>query len=339
MSLLIAGVLGGLTMAGIAVLIPVFKTVAEVYPYSYTNARLRSMRPQLVTDEELRTLASKSYSDIIYFLEKKNYPGLSDYLGVDFSYASVETALRTSLLFEFSKLKRIVPEQSRKFVQAVLSSFDVQIIQSIARVSGASLASKKDILHITEVFSAEFITKKEHTLDDLYNELKGSIYFPIISKHLDSLKKKNFKDFELELDLLLYKRLLHTATSSFARGYVKRQIDLRNISLAFKQEKAIIPGGKIPLEDFVGKKQVVDVVTLAQKHGYKIHADHAETVERELQRNMRDYGLKMMAKNPLSEASIVGFTILKQINMHNINILLKLKYHDYPAERIREVMI
>ena len=45
-----------------------------------------------------------------------------------------------------------------------------------------------------------------------------------------------------------------------------------------------------------------------------------------------------MSKNPLSENTIVGFIILKTVNIRNINILLKLKHEGFEENEIRKVL-
>ena len=73
-------IVGVVLVLGVIVLIPIFQTVASIYPYSYPNARVRSLKSKLVTKNEFEELLTKPYNEIIYYLEKKHYSYLSKFL-------------------------------------------------------------------------------------------------------------------------------------------------------------------------------------------------------------------------------------------------------------------
>ena len=190
MELIIVGSIVGFLIVATAVLIPVFKVLAPIFPYAYTNARLRAMRKELLSKEDFEELLRKPYNEVIYNLTKKNYPDLSKYLEADFSYASVESGLRSSLMKTLDKIRRISPQQSQKYLNAQLAKYDIQLIESLVRTSKAKQRIRRDIFYVTEVFSHVFITKESHNIDDLYNELKHTIYEPILAKYLEELKNQ-----------------------------------------------------------------------------------------------------------------------------------------------------
>ena len=330
--------LAGLFILFITALIPVFKTLVGIYPYAYTNARVRAMRSKLVKTEELEEFFSRPYNDIVYSLEKKTFQGLGKYLGADFSYASIDTALRTELVKTLIKVKKISPQQSQKFLLVLLSRYDISLIKSVVRSINLKLYNKQDIYHISEVFSKEFLAKRNITLEGLENELKGSIYYDILKRHFAEIQKKNFKEFEEELDLLLFKRLLFFSKSREARDYVKMLIDTQNVSLVLKSQEALIPGGYIKLQEYQKGMKVEELVKKLQEQGYKTNSEKKECLERDLYRELLQQGKAFMARNPLSEASLIGYIIIKTVNTRNLNILLKMKSHNFSTEKIKEVI-
>jgi V/A-type H+/Na+-transporting ATPase subunit C len=320
----------------IIVLIPVFLSVSKVYPYAYTNSRLRVMRSDLIRTNDFENLIKRDYNDIIYQLEKKKLPSLTKYLSGDFSYGSVDSALRTELINTLTKVKKISPEESKKFVKLVLSKYDIQLIESIVRTLDAKTDTKTDLVHATEVFSQDFLNKKDHTIEELYNELKGTVYQPLLDKHIKNIKQRKFEEFEKELDLLFFKRMLHGASSIEAKKYVKIMIDNHNIGLALKNLKPIIPGGRIQKEKITNNLE--DLKKLVSSKGINSNANTKEKFEKDLHLYLKQTGEKMFNKNPLSEATIVGFIIIKTINIRNLNILLKLKHEKISEEEIKEVL-
>ena len=332
---------------GIAVvsLIAVFKVVAKIYPYAYVNARIRAMHSRILKKEDFVDLMEKPYNEAIYSLDKNFYPHLASFIGSDFSYSSVDSALRASLVKDLAKISRMVPAESKKFVSLILSKYDIQVIQSIVRSSHAKLLTNdsiKDIISVTEVFHKNFLDQGNFSLNSLYNELNGTHYHLLMEKHLEQLRKGDFLQFELELDLLYFSRLLHEAKSLPAKQFVKRSIDMHNISLVLKGLEPIIPGGKIPLSDlepFVKSNSLTQLAQLLKKHSYQVDSsDNEHQVEHSLYKDFFSFCRGLLSADPLSENSIIGFIVVMQTTMRNTNILLKLKSHGFTKEQISEVL-
>lgn len=335
---LIAWLLIGLLLLSIVVLIPVFKVVSNIYPYSYTNARVRQMRSNLLSKEEFDDLLRRDYNDILYTLENTNLPSLTKYLEADLGYSRVDTALRTQLVKDLSKLKRISPTASMPLMSAILSKYDIQVIEAIVRSQKTKLKNKNDILNITEVFTEDFIRQKNHDLEDLRSELKNTKYETIFEKHYRKIQKGDYKDFEEELDKFYFNRLKKAAKDTNTKKYVKRVIDNHNIALVNQEEKACIPGGYLNIEELNSSKTLQDIKNVIEKKYDKTNANTKQELERELYSQLETLGKKLMGKNPLSESTITGYIALKTANVRNLNILLKMKSEGYSAAEIKKVM-
>lgn len=335
---IIAWLLIALLLFSVVVLIPVFKVVSKIYPYSYTNARVRAMRKHLLSKEDFEDLLRRDYNDIIYTLENTNLPSLTKYLGADFAYSKVDTALRTHLIKNLSKVKRITPDISKSLLNAILSKYDIQVIEAIVRSQKTKLKNKKDILNITEVFTEDFIRRKTHTLEDLRNELKNTKYEKIFEKHYRQLQNEKYQKFEEELDKYYFDRLLKSSKNQDTRKYVKTLIDNHNIALLNQGNIAQIQGGSIKVDDLNSVKTFQDIKNVLKKNGVETKAKTKPELERDLYSRLERIGKKLMSKNPLSESTITGYVALKTANMRNLNILLKMKSEGFKSKDIRDVM-
>ena len=330
-------VIGGVLLAGVIALIPVSYVLTRIAPYAYPNARVRAMRGGLVRTQELIDLADRPYNDIIYYLEQNHYPGLSSHTGPDLSYANLDAALRSHLIQTLEKVIRISPQNTKPYLQALTRKYDIQVVEGVVRALAANTNITADILHQTKVFTKEFVAKEKHTLEDLREELRGTQLEAVISEHKKSIEEQEFEAFEEALDLLYFKQLLSKASSQEARGYTKRLIDNHNVALINKGREAIIPGGRVSLEELAGTREEQLVEVLKSK-GYAVTSAQPTVMERELQVSLKNYAKALLNKDPLSEASIIGFVALKTINVRNTAILLKMKYHDMTAQEIAEVV-
>lgn len=328
---------GGVIIGGVIALIPALYITNRVAPYAYPNARIRAMRAGLVRTQHLAELASRPYNDIIYHLEQNHYPGLSQHTGADRSFANLDAALRSHLVEALEKVKRVSPQQTQPYLKELLSKYDIQVIENVVRSLATQTNITSDILHQTPIFSKEFITKEEHTLNDLRNELKGTRYEELLTKHLEEIQQEEFAAFEQALDLQYFEKLLSKASSPEARGYTKRLIDQHNVSLLNKGQEPVIPGGRVPREELAGLDGQ-RLVERLREAGYDVTHTDKQLMERDLQVNLKNYAKALLSKEPLSEASIIGFVALKIINVRNTAILLKMKYHDMSPQRIAEVL-
>lgn len=335
---MIEWVVGGVLVAGVIVLLPVLKVVAKVAPYAYPGARSRAMRSQLLDDDDMQPLLRRSYTDILYELQSY-YPDLTQRLGEDMTFTQLDSVLRAELIETFLKVRRMSPEKTKRFIDALLEKYDLQVIESVVRTQAVSANRTSEILHPTETFSKNFILKETIRIEELLNELKDTPYFAVLSEYRDQVEKGEYEAFETALDLVYLKRLLSAAKTPESRGYAKFLIDSHNMSLVLKGREAIIPGGKIPLEALKDAKRE-DVIKAATDAGYKgVSGDHPAEVERTMRVALKRYGESLMARDPLSEAPIIGVLILKQIAHRNTSILLKMKSAGMKEERITEVLV
>ena len=330
----ILAIISTILLLGIVALVAVFKVVAKIYPYAYVNARIRAMHSRVLKKEDFQDLLEKPYNEIVYTLDKRYFPHLASFLGSDFSYSSVDSALRASLIKDLAKIYRTVPQESKGFLSTILSKYDILVIQSIVRSSHAKLLntdSIKDIISVTEVFHKEFLDQGNFDLTTLYNELKGTAYHNLMEKHLEELKDGKFLKFELELDLLYFRRLLHEAKSRPAKQYARRIIDMHNVSLVLKGLEPIIPGGRIDIGKLIPFSKSLSLTQLSDL--LKVHSYNVDNHETPAQ-----FGKGLLSGEPLSENSMIGFIIIVRTMVRNINILLKMKSHEFTEEEISGVL-
>lgn len=328
-------VLGGTIIAGILALIPIFYTLAPIYPWTYTNARVKSMHKKLIQKKDLEGYLLRPYEDIIYDLEERFIPKFSKYLSANFTYAAVDNALRQHFIETAEKLIRITPQEQNDFLKTYLKKFETRIIKNIVR-SLSNKDSKRLVLPKTQLFSKAFKNKDNPTLNDLERELQGTPYQKILEEHKQQILEKNYLEFERALNRLYLNRLKRAATTQHSRNYVKKNIDKLNIQTWIKKGEKYLEGGTIPKETYNTNKYE-KIQQKYSERGYSLPKNPLDA-ENYLKQDIQRYAESLRVKDPHSEASTISYLIKKAHNVQQLNILLKLKYHNTPQQKIKEAL-
>ncbi|MFB6077104.1 MAG: V-type ATPase subunit, partial [Candidatus Nanohaloarchaea archaeon] len=108
--------------------------IAGMKNYAYTNARVRAMRGNLITDQEYRKLSKMDLAEIAEFLENRGYREEIDELGADHRGAElIERAVRQNLAATYRKLMRISPEPVQELLSLYYRAFDIENLKIVLR--------------------------------------------------------------------------------------------------------------------------------------------------------------------------------------------------------------
>lgn len=331
-------VVGGVVVAGVIALIPVMYTLTTLYPYSYPNARVRARKNKLVSDQTLQNYVQRPLEDILYTLEDEGLPELTPYLEPDVTYASIDNALRNHFIAEIQELRRISPEPVKSFLKAYLEKFKVRLIKNVVRRQNTTLTETTSLLPRGLRFSIQFRELTEPTLKDLEQELTGTPYRPLLEKHLEQIREGNLYDFEHDLNILYLERLHKQAKSENTKKYVKKHIDRLNLTASLKNANEYAKGGRINRETLHNATTLKEYKDALQDAGYEIEANTPQELETGFKHHIERFAHTLLGKQPLSDAGIVAYLILKSRNMEKLNILLKLKYHDTEPHKILDAL-
>lgn len=255
----------------------------SILDYSYTNARIRSLKSQLFTADFLKGLAAcDSVEEIINLLSETNYGNdINQAVFLTSGVRGIENGLRNHLVNHVNFLKfRVLSKKALFLSMPILQRWDVHNIKVILRSQHAGRPPSEmeesfvplgqlNLTALNELARAldikEFISML-HTL--------GISYFEPLKKHLNEyLADRNLQKYETELDRFYFENAIRQISSKYFgyldrfnqnKMFVKRmlqlEIDIVNILTAIRTgpvfleeeeaEKLFINGGKIVSKEF-----------------------------------------------------------------------------------------
>jgi len=131
------------------------------------------------------------------------------------------------------------------------------------------------------------------------------------------------------------------------REYWRAVIDLANIRLTLRriadgtEEMELIGGGMLPtekLQGIVDKSQLAEVLQ-GTPYGNVDVQDAGTRLERGFLAAIGSVGSRANAKHPLKSGPVVNFIIQKELEVRNLNIILKLKGEGFKAEEINDLLV
>lgn len=156
--------------------VPPFKHLA----YGYSNARVRAMRPQLLTKRQAEDLLKVHTSAaIIEYLSRTAYR--NDFSGLPAKIGDeerVELAVSRNFARTAQKLLRITPEKSKKALEAFLNRYDIHNIKTIllSKKLGRTKEETQALLVMAGTMSQKEIAAvlSAKNPDEFYSSLRAS---------------------------------------------------------------------------------------------------------------------------------------------------------------------
>lgn len=333
-------IIGGVILAGIISLVPITYTLQSYYPYAYTNARLKAKQNQLISYHDLQRYAERSFEDIIYDLSQEHDLDLTKYLDPERSYGAIDTALRNHHIEAIRQLKRVSPERNQPFLKAYLQKFKIRVIKNLLRQRNVEIAETTKALPQALKFTLRFRDNPQPTIDEIKQELQHTPYAKIFNEHEDDVRRGSYDAFERDLNIHFLHTLKRHASTQTTKTYVQKKIDRLNLSSALKKNDVFANGGRLPTQDLQDASSLNDYLRVLHENGYDdIKADEKTALEQAFHAHIKSYAHTLQSKQPLSDNTIIAYLILKSHNVQNLNILLKLTYHETPPKRIKESLI
>lgn len=350
-----------------------FGEMRRTMAYGYANARVKAMRPELLTKAQLEEMvAVDSIAAAIELLERTIYK--EDLVALSLKHrdaALVEFALGRNFGKCASKVVRIAPKGARSTVEAVLERWDVQNLKMI--LYAKQLGKKREDI---EQFIVPVGTIKPRALIEMIEAdsmeqcakgLRGNEYGAIISDGLRT--KKSIEEICSAMDAHYYDSIGRKVSGTGREGrdarvvlaLMKGEIDGRNVMnvLRCKVNKVdpkvalslMIPGGDFSegvLRDMVATEDVEkaamllrvgrgmefkDAIEHYKKDGSLAHFEIA------IENMIAKRGLRALRSSIMSVGALVGFLLLKEEEMNNVRKIVRMKQFGMPKERIKEMIV
>lgn len=317
--------------------------------YPYTFARVSAMKAKLINKSEYHKLLKMSVSEITAFLQeyefKESIDGLAaSYKGIEL----IERALIDNLVKTFNKLKRISSDELAFMINIYLGRWDYTNIKTILRgkLTNTEHSYIKSLLIPLGTLSMEFLESLiDLSPEEIINKFK---LLDIETQKMIIKKLKEANDLmivENLLDKYYYNQIINISQSitpkgSFIQDFLMHEIDIINIKVLLKLKKANVEKEKI--KEFLlfnGHLNKETLNTLAEsedldefrkkllKTRYKnLIIDFKESLinlELILEKYLVQKSVLAWHKHPVSAIAILSYMFAKEIEVNNINSIIR----------------
>ncbi|MBS3157944.1 ATP synthase A1 subunit C [Candidatus Woesearchaeota archaeon] len=344
--------------------------------YPYTYVRVAVMRTLLIKPQEYERLLKMSVPEIIRFLEETEYKKEIDSLALNYSGTElIDQALNRNIVKTFQKLRRISGDSLQQLIDIYLVRKDMHNLKTILRGRFTSSSQKEieSLLVPAGMLDAEALSTLVK-LDSAENILKNKsvsnlLSFDYLKPHLEEFSKsKNIAKLESALDKFYFSSLISFVTRLSSQGilfkeFITTEIEILNIMtlLRLKREgvskaelsKYLIssqdPRQQRKIHDLLNSPSVDAVIEKLKKLGYSLtikagiddykKTGSLTTIEMDFKRYLLKKTLLFEHKNPLSVDTILSFMFAKDMEIRNLQILIKCKQFNMPENFIREQLV
>lgn len=342
MDILIGAVILFALLVSAVVIAPTVKMAMDIAPFLYTNTRCSARSGTILTRKEYDGLLACTYEKEIYAaLEDTAYRHVVEHAN-RFGTASEE--LDKELYQTYDWLETIMPEKIRPILAAMKRKFEIADIKA----AYTRLREGEAPGELNHVQDPNLRLKLEATADtsSFATALEGTPYGEGINGSVEGVNT--------ELDLQYLRTVLQIIEESKDqkgaapfKEYWRRLIDLINIRLTLRriteriEGLSLVEGGFIPAERLMGVTDKSQLTEALQGTQY----DHINTeatglaLENEFHKFIAIEGSRMNAKHPLKGGPIVKYIIQKELEVRNLNILLKLKAEGFTNEEVNAFLV
>lgn len=332
------------------------------YPYVY--GMVSGMYSKFLSKKDFEVLAmAVNIGEVIASLEKTDYNSEMEKIPKAFSDLDLETAMRKNFMRVYQEIADSLPEEDRKMLsEIILGEADLRNLKTILRSIQHSLSpleiklmlqaggiSSEALERLINSRTVEEFTSDLQNVDDVYYAHKDKL-----DNALGDYKKTgSIMQIEMALDKILIDRWLSNIPLT---NYVQLKIDLANIMNLFRcrlagmqYEKHILPSGLHLGEKFLRSLETLpvnEILASLLNTPYGPSLSKTTTpgdvnllkIEQTLEEfTQKEVNVKAML-NPLSIWSVVHFMQLKQKEVRDIRVVLLLKAHNYPPEKIKKIL-
>ena len=337
-----------------------------IYPYTYVRTVV--MRSLLFKSADYQKMLKMSFSEIARFLQDSQYKAEIDQLASKYHGAAlVEQALARNMTHMLDKLKRISPGELGSLIIIYLKRYDVYNIKTLIRAkftkaseeafgsllipvgnlsrerlkelfqkdSVETIVREAKIAPLKHVESALSIFQKEKNLFEIENALDRAYYTELISflKQLPE-EGKLFREFlETEIEVTNVLTVLRLKKENKGKDAIKGQL--------FHAERSILLSSLLDAKDLDEAVAIVEKLFPAAKDAARKYQEQKSLipVETSLYNYLLRKSLLLQHQHPLSVDVILGYLFAKEMEMRNLNVLVKAKQMKMDESFIEEQLV
>mgnify|MGYP001577195929 CR=1 FL=1 len=325
--------------------------------YPYTYVRTVVMRSLLFKKEDYHKMLKMSFNEIAKFLQESHYRKEINELAAEHSGADLlELALNRNLAESFKKLMRISSYELGLLIKEYAKRKDIEDIKTIIRGKFTNTSEKAIANSITAAgtLSYDFLLSllKKESVEDILKANKLVDFAMFKDALRDFNEKRNLVSIENVLDKYYYTHLIQFSgilpkEGDLFRNFLLKEVEILNILTLLRLKKAkfgkdiikefiILTGGKLKDTKIMNLASVDDIDELSKALSKTEYKDIIVKGIKEFKKNgsfilleteLYKYLLKqfilLLHQHPLSIDVILGYMFAKDIEVRNLNIIVK----------------
>ncbi len=352
------------------------KGMIRLGKYPYTYVRVAVMRTLLIKSAEYEHLLKMSVPEIIRYLEETEYKKEIDQLALNYSGTElIDQALTKNIVKTFQKLRRISTKTLQKLVEIYFMRKDMHNLKTILRGKFTKSSNKEiESLLVPAGLLTEDTLAALVKIESIENILRNKAIMQLISPEYlkpslgEFNKTKDIAKLENTLDKFYFNTLMSfvarlSSQGTLFREFITTEIEILNIMTILRLKREGIPKTELikfiisnpdkrqqrKIQGILNVTSVDAVIEKLKKIGYSqtIKAGLEEynksgsliSIEMDFKRYLLRKTLLFEHKNPLSVDTILSFMFAKDMEIRNLQLLIKCKQFNMPENFIREQLV
>ena len=366
-------------MAALQVLRSLFGGEGRPGNYPYACARVRAKKSKLLPRETYAKLLQMGVAEITQVVAEGEYRREVDELAAKFKGLELtEAALNVNEERTYAEIAGFTEGEAGALTKAFLERFKIHDMKVILR--GKHYGAKPEeimrelLIEDREEFQfyKRLLAPEVEGIDGVIQALEesglpGKPYAVALKRVKETVDSPGTQDYEDGLDMQYYETLLATihpttqATKLFL-GFVKREVDVKNLLSALRYrkakstweevEKVFVQGGAVidkalarrileaPAEEVeADMKEAPFYEDIAGALGSALRGGALNRVAVDAEKHLMHFAQTFSRRNPLSILPIIDYILRKHVEVRNLRALVRGKEAGLDAERIRDVLV
>jgi V/A-type H+-transporting ATPase subunit C len=363
-------IIGMALLLSLPLLIFLTKTVQNITPYLYMNARLKAKEGRLITTAQLEEMVTAhSLSEISSLLEGTPYGNELQGLMIN-NAETLEEALQKHQAILYKEIQGMMPKKIEDAFSYLGKELEVSSIKSLLRNIHAQNPTKQASLELvsTGEFQEETLKRmaESRTVAELVPLLEGTSYEPLAEALPAYEQSKKFIILSSLLDKIIHTHTWKTISSrgdlSLLHDYFATRIDLINLKVLLRAkrdrlgweeiEPFLLPQGNLFHEaktSYGEEEDIRGLITSLESTPFyqslmealpKYEQTHSILpLEKALDEFLLRMGWEISLKHPYGLGPLMGFLALKEAEMRNVRAVAIAKEANMEHDEIRSLMV
>ncbi len=363
-------IIGMVLLLSLPLLVFLAKTVQNITPYLYMNARLKAKEGKLISKNQLEDMiAARSLSEISSLLEGTSYG--SEMQGVMVSNAeALEGVLHKHRSVLYGEIMGMMPAKIKDAFSYLVREMEAAVIKMILRdVHGQQTAGQLSLETVSSKELQEDTLKRmceSRSIAELLPLLEGTAYESLVDKLPAYEQTKRLNVLEAALDKIVLSDTWKVVSSrddlSLLHDYFALRIDVMNLKVLLRAkrdhiswdeiEPFLLPQGSFyhQVSTSYGEEEDVRglINSLESTPFYpaliEVLPEYEKTsslvpLEKALDTFILKAGWDISVKQPYGVGPLMGFLSLKEAEMRNVRVIAVAKETQLDHDAIRSLMV